>query len=218
MDVAYNTWDKANQSCTYNIKPSTLAQTKQRMIDHEAAAYEALIALLPQSSRIEVGIADIELMAREGLEVGRDTNSRVRSLEEQITRLSAQMSDLRAAACPRRHNARATGAGEPSKFLFYLDRAPFDVMATGEKVHEFRVASDYWRRRLLHPDGTPKKFDIIEFSNGYGPTRPKFQTLHVATHIWSEYDHTYSNDLRVNFRGRYHVVLELGNVIWTSTK
>ena len=84
------------------------------------------------------------------------------------------------------------------------------------EVYEFREATEYWRTRLLHPDGTPKSWDIIEFSNGYGPKVPKFRTTHVATHIWTAYHAVYSNGEQVSFVGTEHIVVELGPVFWRS--
>ena len=48
----------------------------------------------------------------------------------------------------------------------------FDMIASGEKREEYRMATDYWLKRLanwdLHPAGTP----IVEFRLGYAKDAP----------------------------------------------
>ena len=105
---------------------------------------------------------------------------------------------------------------DDKKWIFYLKREPYDVMITGEKQLEFRIASSYWRRRLLNRDGSPKIFDILEFSLGYGSNRPKFQANHVGTRIISEYHHTWSNGLCVTFTAVEYIVVELGTIVWSQ--
>ena len=49
-----------------------------------------------------------------------------------------------------------------------LRREPFDDIATGEKIIEYREQKPYWKTRL---EG--KTFDIIRFRNGYHPDDPE---------------------------------------------
>ena len=54
-------------------------------------------------------------------------------------------------------------------------RAPFEVMVTGEKKMEFRDPSAYITSRLVNSKtGKDKEYDLVEFTNGYGSTRPRF--------------------------------------------
>lgn len=53
---------------------------------------------------------------------------------------------------------------------------PFQVMKTGEKLEEFREPSDWIRSRLFTKDGMPREYDMIEYVNGYGATRPRLFT------------------------------------------
>lgn len=53
-----------------------------------------------------------------------------------------------------------------------LHREWFDLIASGEKVVEYREDSDYWHKRIFNSDGSVKKFDEIHFRNGYGSHRP----------------------------------------------
>jgi len=55
-----------------------------------------------------------------------------------------------------------------------LKKEPFDVMVTGEKFIEFRNPTKWIMSRLENKDGTPKKYDVIKFTNGYRPTKPNF--------------------------------------------
>lgn len=50
-----------------------------------------------------------------------------------------------------------------------LSKLPFDVMVTGEKYIEYRVASKWILSRLRG-----KEYDLIKFVNGYGKTKPYF--------------------------------------------
>ena len=55
-----------------------------------------------------------------------------------------------------------------------LKHEPFEVMITGEKTNEYRQPSDWIKKRLFNKDGSPKHYDTIKFTNGYGPLRPMF--------------------------------------------
>lgn len=55
-----------------------------------------------------------------------------------------------------------------------LKKKPFEVMVTGEKPIEVRKDCKWIRSRLFNPDGTPKKYDCIKFTNGYGEDKPYF--------------------------------------------
>jgi hypothetical protein len=117
----------------------------------------------------------------------------------------------------RRDFTKAAAASrKEGRLVLWLMKAPFDVMVTREKKLEFRLASEFWRKRLLKFDGTPKKFDIIEFRNGFGEQRPKFRVKHIATHIIRSFSHTYSNGMAIDFEGQEHIALELGDIEWTA--
>lgn len=56
-----------------------------------------------------------------------------------------------------------------------LSKAPFEVMATGEKVLEYREDKEWIRSRLIDKKtGKEKEFDLIKFSNGYNSNSPRF--------------------------------------------
>ncbi len=79
-----------------------------------------------------------------------------------------------------------------------LKKKWFDLIASGEKKHEFRESKPYWDKRLT--DGNVgKDFDIVRFKNGYGdvPTidvefkgisfsGPKLFTPKHGEKIWPE--------------------------------
>ena len=48
-----------------------------------------------------------------------------------------------------------------------LKKKWFDQILAGTKKIEYREIKPYWTTRLFDSDGKPKKFDIIEFRNGY---------------------------------------------------
>jgi len=54
-----------------------------------------------------------------------------------------------------------------------LKRKWFDLIASGEKIHEFRECKPYWEKRLLHGvDGVPNEYDEVHFRNGYAKNAP----------------------------------------------
>lgn len=60
----------------------------------------------------------------------------------------------------------------------------FDQILAGTKKIEYREIKPYWTTRLFNENGEPKKFDIIEFRNGYSKDcrrmRVKFKGLRVG--------------------------------------
>lgn len=48
------------------------------------------------------------------------------------------------------------------------------MIASGEKLEEYREVKEYWTKRLFPNgrDGQPKQYDIIRFRNGYGANAP----------------------------------------------
>ena len=55
-----------------------------------------------------------------------------------------------------------------------LKKKWFDLMKDGFKKIEFRDPSDWIYSRLLDDKGNEKKFDLIEFKNGYAKNAPSF--------------------------------------------
>ena len=56
-----------------------------------------------------------------------------------------------------------------------LKKKWFDLIASGEKKHEFRESKKHWLDRLIAKDGKPKKFDEIHFRNGYKKDSPSMR-------------------------------------------
>ena len=53
-----------------------------------------------------------------------------------------------------------------------LKKKWFDLIASGEKIHEFRQIKPYWEKRLLDEQYNPIKFDEVRFRNGYKKDAP----------------------------------------------
>lgn len=94
-----------------------------------------------------------------------------------------------------------------------LKRKWFDMIASGKKLEEYRDPSDWIYSRLLEKDGyTHRKYDVIEFKNGYGADVPtivvKFQGWRHGTGIpkWGA------------MPGLRYVVILLGPVISRNDK
>lgn len=43
----------------------------------------------------------------------------------------------------------------------------FDAIASGKKVIEYREITPFWTSRLIDAEGKPRKYEKIEFINGY---------------------------------------------------
>jgi len=56
-----------------------------------------------------------------------------------------------------------------------LHKKWFDEILAGTKKIEYREIKPYWTKRLFDDDGSPKKFDMIFFRNGYSKDCRKMQ-------------------------------------------
>ena len=56
----------------------------------------------------------------------------------------------------------------------------FDLIASGEKVIEFREIKPFWTKRLFY-EGRNKMFDEIHFRNGYSKDSPFMRVKHDGT-------------------------------------
>jgi hypothetical protein len=57
----------------------------------------------------------------------------------------------------------------PSPLQLTLKKEWFDQILTGTKTSEYREYKEFWIKRLMNPDGTYKKYNVIHFRNGYNP-------------------------------------------------
>ncbi len=97
---------------------------------------------------------------------------------------------------------------KPRVLRLTLSRAPFEVMQTGEKPREFRRPSDWIISRLVDRNtGRPKAYDVVEFTNGYGPACPRFTAPYLGYKI-SPIDTTltYSNGLVVEVKAGDYII------------
>jgi hypothetical protein len=86
---------------------------------------------------------------------------------------------------------------------------PYQVMESGEKKEGFRRPSPWLLSRLYKRDGPKdalgkrtlgslRRYDRIEFTNGYHPASPRFSTVYGGFRIVTgPEEHTYSNGLVV---------------------
>lgn len=80
--------------------------------------------------------------------------------------------------------------------LFHL---PFQVMLLGEKDIEFRRDSKFIRDRLLNKDGSIKRYDFVNFKNGYQANAPEFTCKYIATtRMRIDIEYKYSNGFSVS--------------------
>jgi hypothetical protein len=100
-----------------------------------------------------------------------------------------------------------------------LEKAPFEVMVTGEKKHEFREDKQWIRTRLFTANGTRKHYDAIQFTNGYGKDRPYFIARMGSVRTWQgePIQNVFSNGLKVPIKVGMFVIgvgeiIEKGNL------
>ena len=95
------------------------------------------------------------------------------------------------------------------KTLFLsLQKSPFEVMITGEKVKEYRKPSKWILSRLVN-----KTYDNAKFVNGYGNDKPYFIAEYINYEFANDnYILTYSNGLIVNVEIG-DVIINLGKII-----
>lgn len=75
-----------------------------------------------------------------------------------------------------------------------LSKLPFEVMKTGEKIIEYRRPSKWIKSRLLG-----KKYDAVEFVNGYGKDKPRFIVRYCGFEVAEKKEVLeFSNGLVVN--------------------
>lgn len=88
----------------------------------------------------------------------------------------------------------------------------FDIMVTGEKVHEFRKPSEWMKRRLYTPDGKLKNYHLIKFVNGYTRASPYFICEYKGFQF-AKWDHDVMyGEKKVNLI-KGDVVIKLGQIL-----
>lgn len=99
-----------------------------------------------------------------------------------------------------------------------IKKEAFDVMVTGEKKIEYRKPSRWIQGRLFDKDGRKRKYDVVEFRNGYKSDSPCFIAGFLG---FKQCDiphcKDYSNGLRVDVLGGDYMIF-LGDVTYISNK
>ena len=80
-----------------------------------------------------------------------------------------------------------------------LKKEYFDLIASGEKIEEYREVKPYWIRRL-ETKYDYNKFDEIHFKNGYGKNVPFMRVVFINTY-----------ERRINSVNTY--VIRLGKIL-----
>jgi len=99
--------------------------------------------------------------------------------------------------------------------VMILNKKPFEVMKTGEKAYEYRENTKYWNSRLYHKDGSLKKFQKVEFSNGYQKNRPQFTCEFKGFDIVNEVCEEYTTGFKVNYpyKKEGYIRIKLGEIL-----
>lgn len=94
-----------------------------------------------------------------------------------------------------------------------LKKAAFDVMVTREKRVEFRELSPWIKSRLYDKQGKLRHYDLVEFTNGYGATRPRFVCEFINAKVAITNDTVaYSNGLKVKIKANQTIYIVLGDI------
>ena len=82
-----------------------------------------------------------------------------------------------------------------------IKKKPFEVMQTGEKLEEYRKKSKWIESRLID-----KKYDYVEFYNGYRKDRPSFIMQYNGYELRPNIHKKYSNGLKVDYNEEVYVI------------
>lgn len=63
-----------------------------------------------------------------------------------------------------------------------LKKKWFDLIASGDKVFEYREYKQHWMSRLIGKNGT-RDYDEVRFTNGYGSNRPYIRVEFIGVII-----------------------------------
>lgn len=84
-----------------------------------------------------------------------------------------------------------------------LKKKWFDLIASGQKTHEYRQGKEYWRKRLLDKNRNAIEFDEVHFRNGYGPKVPFMRVEWKGLRNWvgskNLYPHIFNHGEIVDF-------------------
>lgn len=94
-----------------------------------------------------------------------------------------------------------------------LSKAPFEVMATGEKKIEYRRQSAWIESRLFDKKHQVRSYQYVEFVNGYGADKPRFTAEFKGVYMADQVNETFSNGLRVVCTEPTYCI-QLGNIVF----
>jgi len=64
----------------------------------------------------------------------------------------------------------------------------FNEILQGRKKIEYREQTDYWAKRLLNSDGSPRHYDTVLFRNGYAASAPVMVVEYCGLTISDDYE------------------------------
>ncbi len=96
-----------------------------------------------------------------------------------------------------------------------LKKEWFDLIASGEKVFEYREFKLHWMSRLLDTDkGGTKNFSEVHFTNGYGHDRPFMRCEFIGMQVIKGKYCEPENNEPIDCDKRYFVI-GLGEILET---
>ncbi len=111
---------------------------------------------------------------------------------------------------------------EPKVLHLTLKKKWFDMVASGEKKEEYREYKPYWKKRLFNYElkdfgylVSEKKFDIVEFRNGYSKDSPNVKVKCERVCVDSKGNPEWGFDSE---SPRLTIVIKLGDIITEQQK
>jgi len=93
-----------------------------------------------------------------------------------------------------------------------LKKLPFEIMVSGEKKIEYRTPSQWIESRLYDKENKKRKYNFVEFTNGYGKNRPYFKALYNGFYISDNINKIYSNGLEIMYTDPIYCI-KIGRII-----
>jgi hypothetical protein len=93
-----------------------------------------------------------------------------------------------------------------------LKKMPFEVMVTGEKKIEFRCPSKWIESRLFDKENSKRNYKFIEFTNGYGKSRPFFKAKYNGFYVSNNVNELFSNGLEIISNEKTYCI-KIGDII-----
>jgi hypothetical protein len=91
-------------------------------------------------------------------------------------------------------------------------KEPFDRILNGKKKYEFRTISGWIESRLFDKVGNARTYNYIEFTNGYGSTRPWMKVEYKGFQLFKKGESFKTAGHTIKFSERTYAI-KIGKII-----